>query len=204
MGTKDSRVDAYIANAQPFAQPILKHIRPIVHAGCPGVQETMKWSHPHFDHKGNFCAMAGFKQHCTFGFWKGALLRGKVKGVPAGGDDAMGQFGRIGSLDDLPDEKTLTKIVQAAARLNDDYVAVPRRKAKPKPPLKVPPYFTAALKKNKKAFAAFQAFPPRHRREYVEWITEAKTEETRARRMETALEWIAEGKGRNWKYERQK
>lgn len=204
MGTKDPRIDAYIGKAQPFAQPILRHIRKVVHAGCPDVQETMKWSHPHFDYKGIFCAMAGFKQHCTFGFWKGSLLKGKVKGVPADGDDAMGQFGRIASLADLPDEKTLTKIVQAAARLNDDNVVVPRRKPKAKPPLKVPAYFAAALKKNRKAAAAFDAFPPGHRREYVEWITEAKTDETRVRRLETAIEWIAEGKGRNWKYERQK
>lgn len=202
MGKKDPRVDAYIERAQPFAQPILKHLRKVVHVACPGVQETMKWSHPHFDYKGIFCAMAGFKQHCTFGFWKGALLRGKVKGLPGDGEKAMGQFGRITSLADLPDEKILLRIVQAAAKLNDDKVAVPRRKARAKPPLKVPPYFTAALRKNKKALAAFDAFPPSHRREYLEWITEAKTEETRTRRMAQAVEWIAEGKGRNWRYER--
>ena len=204
MGTKDPRVDAYIAKAQPFAQPILKHIRTVVHAGCPGVQETIKWSHPHFDYKGIFCAMAGFKQHCTFGFWKGALLKGKVKGVPAGGDDAMGQFGRITSMADLPDRKTLTNIVKAAAKLNDESVRVPRAKPKPRPPIKVPPYFTAALKQNKKAFTAFDAFPPSHRREYLEWVTEAKTEETRRRRLTTAIEWISEGKARNWKYEKQR
>jgi uncharacterized protein YdeI (YjbR/CyaY-like superfamily) len=204
MGTKDPRVDAYIAKAQPFAQPILKHIRNVVHGGCPGVQETIKWSHPHFDYKGIFAGMASFKRHCTFGFWKGALLKGKVKGVPAGGDDAMGQFGRITSMADLPDEKTLTNIVKAAAKLNDDNVPVPRAKPKARPPIKVPPYFTAALKKNKKAFAAFEAFPPSHRREYLEWITEAKTIETREKRLATAMEWIAQGKGRNWKYERQK
>lgn len=202
MGKKDPRVDAYIERAQPFAQPILKHLRKVVHVACPGVQETMKWSHPHFDYKGIFCAMAGFKQHCTFGFWKGALLRGKVKGLPGDGEKAMGQFGRITSLADLPDEKILLRIVQAAAKLNDDKMAVPRRKARAKPPLKVPPYFTAALRKNKKALAAFDAFPPSHRREYLEWITEAKTEETRTRRMAQAVEWIAEGKGRNWRYER--
>jgi uncharacterized protein YdeI (YjbR/CyaY-like superfamily) len=203
MGAKDPRVDAYIAKAQPFAQPILKHIRKVVHAGCPGVQETIKWSHPHFDYKGIFAGMSAFKAHAGFGFWKGALLKGKVKGVPAGGDDAMGQFGRITSMADLPDERTLTNIVKAAAKLNDDNVAVPRVKSKPKPPVKVPPYFTAALKKNKKALAAFEGFPPSHRREYVDWITDAKTVETRERRVETAVGWIAEGKGRNWKYEKQ-
>jgi uncharacterized protein YdeI (YjbR/CyaY-like superfamily) len=202
MGKKDPRVDAYIEQAQPFARPILRHLRSVVHAACPDVQETMKWSFPHFDYKGIFCAMAGFKRHCTFGFWKGALLRGSVKGMPKGGEKAMGQFGRITSLADLPGARTLAKIVQVAATLNDDQVAVPRRKAKPKPPLRVPPWFTAELGRNKKAHAAFDAFPPSHRREYVEWVTEAKTEETRARRMAKAMEWIAEGKGRNWKYEK--
>lgn len=202
MGTKDPRVDAYIERAQPFAQPILRHLRKVVHTACPDVQETMKWSFPHFDYKGIFCAMAGFKQHCTFGFWKGALLRDSVKGMPTGGEKAMGQFGRIAALGDLPADKVLIGIVQAAAKLNDDGVSAPPRKPRPKAPLRVPPYFTAALKKNKKALAAFGALPPSHRREYVQWITEAKTEETRDRRMATALEWIAEGKGRNWKYEK--
>jgi uncharacterized protein YdeI (YjbR/CyaY-like superfamily) len=202
MGTKDPRVDAYIEKAQPFAQPILKHVRKVVHAACPDVQETMKWSFPHFDYKGIFCAMAGFKQHCTFGFWKGALLRDSVKGMSAGGEKAMGQFGRITSISDLPGERTLVKIVQAAAKLNDEKVAVPRAKPKPRAPIKVPAYLSAALKKNKKAAAAFEAFPPGHRREYLEWITEAKTDETRDTRVATAIEWMAEGKSRNWKYER--
>jgi uncharacterized protein YdeI (YjbR/CyaY-like superfamily) len=202
MGKRDPRIDAYIERAQPFAQPILKHLRKVVHAACPGVQETMKWSFPHFDYQGIFCAMAGFKQHCTFGFWKGSLLRDRVKGMPAGGEKAMGQFGRITSLADLPGEAVLRKIVQTAAKLNDEKIAVPRRAPRPKPPLRVPPYFTAALKKSKQAFAAFQAFPPSHRREYVVWVAEAKTEETRNRRLAVAIEWISEGKGRNWKYER--
>ena len=200
MGKKDPRVDAYIAKAQPFAKPILTHIRKVVHSACPDVTEGLKWSHPHFDYKGIFCGMASFKEHATFGFWKGELLKGTIKGMPAGGDDAMGQFGRITSLKDLPGEAVLAKIVKAAAKLNDDNVVVPRPKAKPKAPIPVPPYFAAALKKNKKALAVFDAFPPSHRREYLEWITDAKTQETRDRRMTQALEWIADGKGRNWKY----
>ena len=202
MGKKDPRVDAYIEKAQPFAQSILKHIRRVVHAACPDVQETIKWGFPHFDYKGIFCGMAGFKQHCAFTFWKGELLVDRVKGMSAGGEKAMGQFGRITSLGDLPNEKTLAKIIRAAAELNDKGVAAPRAERKPKPPVKVPTYFTAALKKNKKALAAFDAFPPSHRREYVTWVTEAKTEETRDKRLATAVEWIAEGKGRNWKYEK--
>jgi len=202
MGKKDPRVDAYIAKAQPFAKPILTHIRKVVHAACPDVVETVKWSHPHFDYKGIFCGMSSFKEHAAFGFWKGALLKDLVPAMPLPQEEAMGQFGRIKSLADLPNEKLLTKIVIAAAKLNDENVKVPKPKPKPKPPIKVPPYFSAALKRNKKAAAAFEAFPPSHRREYLEWITEAKTQETRDRRMAQAIEWIGEGKGRNWKYEK--
>jgi uncharacterized protein YdeI (YjbR/CyaY-like superfamily) len=117
-------------------------------------------------------------------------------------ETAMGQFGRLKSISDLPNDKMLAKIVVAEAKLNDENISAPRPKPKAKPPIKVPPYFTAALKKNKKAMSAFDAFPPSHRREYLLWITEAKSQETRDRRMEQAIEWIAEGKGRNWKYEK--
>ncbi len=202
MGKKDPRVDAYIEKAQPFAQPILRHIRKVIHAACPDVEETVKWSHPHFDYKGIFCGMSSFKEHAAFGFWKGSLLRDLVRGMPVSDEKSAGQFGRLKSISDLPNDKMLAKIVAAAAKLNDQNVVVPRAKTKPKPPIKVPPYFAAALKKNKKALAAFDAFPPSHRREYLLWITEAKAEETRDRRMAQAIEWIAEGKGRNWKYEK--
>jgi len=198
MPSTDPRIDAYIAKAQPFAKPILEHLRKVVHAGCPNVVEGLKWSMPHFDYKGIFCGMAAFKQHCTFGFWKGSMLKGK--GIPEGGTDAMGQFGRITSVDQLPGEKQLIAIVKAAAKLNDDGVKVVRMKSAPKPPIKTPAYFLAALKKNKKAAATYQTFSPSHRREYVEWVTEAKTDETRRKRLGTAVEWMAEGKVRNWKY----
>lgn len=201
MGKKDPRVDAYIEKAQPFAQPLLRHLRKVIHAACPEAAETIKWGHPHFDYKGAFAGVASFKTHASLGFWKAELLRNTVKGMPKT-DASFGSFGRLTSLDDLPSEKTLAAIVKAAAKLNDDGVKVARTKKAPKPPVKVPPYFTAALKKNKRAFAAFDAFPPSHRREYVQWVTEARTEETRDKRLATAIEWISEGKGRNWKYER--
>lgn len=201
MPSTDPRVDAYIKNAAPFARPILTHLRAVVHQSCPEVVETMKWSFPHFDYKGIFCGMAAFKAHCTFGFWKHTLL---VEQLPAVDSKGMGQFGRITAVDDLPSAAVLARVIKAAARLNDAGVKVPRKKAAPKPPIKPPAYFVAALKKNKKARAAFDAFPPSHRREYLEWITEAKTEETRSRRLTQALEWIADGKSRNWKYERTK
>ena len=199
MGRKDQRVDAYIAKAQPFARPILTHIRKAVHAACPDVEETMKWSFPHFDYKGMLCSMASFKAHCAFGFWKASLLRDG--GIPARSAEAMGQFGRLTSVSELPSEKILAALVRKAASLNDEGVKAPRRKPAPKKPIEAPDELVAALKKNRKALAAFDAFPPSHRREYVEWIVEAKTDETRQRRIATAIEWMAEGKSRNWKYE---
>lgn len=196
MGTKDPRVDAYIEQAQPFARPILQHLRKIVHTGCPDTVETMKWSFPHFDYKGIFCGMASFKAHCTFGFWKASLLDG-LGGVD---QDAMGQFGKITSLDDLPSDKKLIALVKQAAKLNDDGIKVPRVSRGARPPLTPPDDLVAALKMNKKAQAAWDAFAPSHRREYVEWVIEAKQPATRERRIATTLEWVAEGKGRNWKY----
>jgi hypothetical protein len=194
MGKKDPRVDAYIEKAQPFARPILKSIRKAVHAGCPDVEETLKWSVPAFDYKGILCGMAAFKAHVTFGFWKSQLMD-----LPSTGD-GMGQFGQVKSLDDLPTEKELIALVKQAVALNDQGVKVPRPKTAPKPPLETPASFSTALKKNKKAQKRFDDFSPSHRREYIEWITEAKQEATRDRRIATAVEWIAEGKPTNWKY----
>lgn len=196
MGTRDPRVDAYIAKAQPFARPVLEHIREVVHAACPKVEETMKWSFPHFDYKGILCSMAAFKAHCAFGFWKASLLleTSQVK------DDAMGQMGRITSIADLPSKRELTKLIKAAAALNEEGIAV-KRAAGAKKPVDVPPDLAAALQQNAKARATFDAFPTSHRREYVEWIVEAKKDETRQRRIAQAIEWMAEGKSRNWKYE---
>ena len=199
MGKRDARVDDYITRSADFARPILTHIRAVVHEACPDVEETMKWSMPHFDYKGMMCGMAAFKHHCTFGFWKGSLV--------VGGDrkdvDGMGQFGRLEKVTDLPPKKALVAYIKKAKQLNDEGVKAPHSaKRKAKPEIEVPDYFRAALKKNRKAQAAFDAFSPSHRREYVEWVTEAKTEATRDKRMETAVEWISEGKSRNWKYAR--
>jgi hypothetical protein len=200
MPTTDPRVDAYIRAAAPFARPILQHLRDVVHEACPGVEETMKWSFPHFDYKRIFCSMAAFKQHATFGFWKGALLADRL---PAVGQRAMGQFGRITSLDGLPDRKTLVAIIKAAARLNDKGVKLPRAKlARARKPIAPPADFEAALATNERAQAAFEAFSPSHQREYIEWVVEAKQDATRARRIATSVEWLAQGKPRNWKYMR--
>ena len=194
----DPRIDAYIAKSAEFAKPILTRIRKVVHAGCPDVVEGLKWASPHFDYKGIFCGMAAFKQHCIFGFWKHKLL--VQRGLIDPKDKAMGQYGRITSLDDLPSEAQLIRVVRAAAKLNDEGVKVPRAPKAKKPPLRTPPYVTKALKKNAKALATFKGFSPSNQREYVEWITDAKTDGTRTRRLDTAVTWMAQGKSRNWKY----
>jgi uncharacterized protein YdeI (YjbR/CyaY-like superfamily) len=203
MGTRDPRVDAYIDRSADFAQPILAHIREVVHAACPPVEETMKWSFPHFMYKGMLCGMASFKQHCTFGFWKGSLIVGGASGgdgEPA--EDAMGQFGRITRLADLPADDVIAGYVREAMRLNDEGVKSPAREKKaPRPPLATPDDLAAALAENDAARGHFDAFSPSARREYVEWITEARTPATRAKRLAQTLEWVAEGKKRNWKYE---
>ena len=197
MGTRDPRVDAYIAKSADFAKPILAYIRETVHAVCPDVVETTKWSMPFFDYHGPLANMSAFKEHAAFGFWKGALVVGR-----GSGDDerAMGQFGRITSVKDLPPKKELVALIRKAAKLNEEGVKIEKKKV-PRPELPVPAELAAALAKNKKARANFEAFPPSHKREYNEWIGEAKREETRAARVAQAIEWIAEGKSRNWKYQ---
>ncbi len=198
MAKKDPRIDAYIAKATPFARPILKHLRKIVHTGCPQVEETIKWSMPHFDHKGMLCGMGAFKAHCVFGFWKPALI---FEGDSKKQEEAMGQFGCIRTLDDLPSDKVLVGYVKKAAALNEAGIKEPKEKKNSAVPA-IPDYLAASLRNNKKARATFEKMSPSKRREYVEWLTEAKRDETREKRLATTLEWLAEGKSRNWKYER--
>ncbi|MDB6147427.1 MAG: hypothetical protein JWO45_1091 [Spartobacteria bacterium] len=198
MGKKDPRVDAYIKESAAFAKPILKHLRKIVHVACPEVEETIKWQFPHFDYKGPMCGMAAFKAHCAFGFWKGELILGTKKDQESG----MGQFGRISSLSDLPDEQTMIGYVRKAFELNEKGIKGPgRSQPKKREPLPIPEYLTKALKNNAKARTAFENFTASHQREYIEWLTEAKREETREQRLKTAIEWMAQGKARNWKYQ---
>jgi len=197
----DLRTDAYIAKSADFAKPILQHLRRLVHKACPEVEETFKWSFPCFMHKGMLCSMAAFKQHCSFGFWKSELVLGTDA---ARSQEAMGHFGRITSLADLPRDEVLLGYIKKAVQLNEAGTKLPRKKITPKAErvVTVPPAFKAALKVNKKAHAAFAGFSYSHKKEYIEWITEAKRDETRKKRLATAVEWIANGKSRNWKYER--
>ena len=195
--TTDPRIDAYIAAQADFARPILERVRAIVHEACPDVEETMKWSMPTFVYGGGIlCGMAAFKQHASFGYWKHALVVGE--GAPR---DGMGSYGKMASLEDLPPKKTLLAHIRRAMQLNVDKVKAPAaRKSAPKSPPQAPEDLVAALKKNAKARKTFEGFPPGQQREYVSWLEEAKREETRAKRLAQAVEWMAEGKVRNWKY----
>jgi uncharacterized protein YdeI (YjbR/CyaY-like superfamily) len=197
MGTRDARVDAYIEKSAEFARPILIHLREVVHAACPDVEETMKWSFPHFQYQGMLCSMASFKEHCAFGFWKGSMIVGKGDGEA---EKAMGQFGRLTRLSDLPSKKVLTAYIKEAMKLNETGVKPVRAKPKAPSDVVVPADLSTALGANPKAQTTFEGFSPSNKREYIAWITEAKTEATRSRRLETAIEWMSEGKPRNWKY----
>ena len=199
MPTKDPRIDVYIAQSPDFAKPILSHLRRLIHAACPEVEETLKWSIPHFLPKGILCSMASFKNHCAFMFWKGALIFDKDPAITR--DKAMGQFGRITAVSDLPKDKVLIGYLKEAVRTNEAGIQLPaRRKLGQKRELVIPSYFTAALKKSKQALTTFENFSYSQKKEYLEWVTEAKREETRKRRLTTAIAWMAQGKPRNWKY----
>ena len=194
MGRRDPRITSYIARQREFARPILTFLRDVMHQGCPEIEETLKWGAPAFMHHGIVAGIAGFKEHATFGFWKHQLLLGKRD------ERAWGTFGRLTSAADLPSRATLVALVKKAAALNESGTKVPRRKAKPKKAILMPAALRTALANNATAKATFDAFNPSHQREYLEWITEAKGDDTRARRVQQAVEWMAAGKSRNWKY----
>ncbi|HZS52949.1 MAG TPA: YdeI/OmpD-associated family protein [Bryobacteraceae bacterium] len=197
----DRRVDQYIARAPEFAQPILAHLRELVHKGCPEVEEAIKWSTPSFVYRKKLLfSMGGFKAHCRFIFWRPeiAKLAGK-QGTDVDDDGTI--IGKVTQLSDLPSDKDMLRYIREACRLTDEGPRVTMRKrTTPKPELAVPAEFAAALAKNKKAATAFQDLSPSHRREYLEWIISAKHAETRDKRIDTAVAWLVEGKPRNWKY----
>jgi uncharacterized protein YdeI (YjbR/CyaY-like superfamily) len=202
MPERDSRVDDYIAGVADFAQPVLRKLRQLVHKACPAVEETMKWSFPHFEYKGILCSMASFKHHCSFSFWKAAAMKDPHGILHKTGESGMGNLGKLKSLGDLPEEGVLISYIKHAASLNDEGSKHHSPKPRSGIEFKIPQYFLKALKKNQKAFATFESFSPSNKRDYVEWIVEAKTEKTRQRRLATAIEWMAGGKIRNWKYAR--
>jgi uncharacterized protein YdeI (YjbR/CyaY-like superfamily) len=208
MAEKDSRIDAYINKSEEFAKPILNHLRALIHKACPDVQEIVKWSSPHFDYKDSpLCHMASFKKHCAFGFWKASLMKDADKLMEtAKSEEAMGHLGKITSLKNLPSDKVLIAYIKDAMTLNDAGIKL-SGKSKPatkeqQAALKTPDYLEQSFKKHKEAKKVFEAFSYSGKKEYIEWLEDAKTEATRNKRLETALEWMAEGKSRHWKYKK--
>jgi uncharacterized protein YdeI (YjbR/CyaY-like superfamily) len=198
MGTRDPRIDTYIAKQQEFAKPILTYLREVIHEGCPEVVETLKWSAPAFEYEGFLCGFAAFKEHAALGFWKGTLILGpNDKSI-----DAAGSFGRLKTLKDLPPKKVLIGYVKKAVELNEQGVKAPMKSPKPKAAIAMPADLEMALAKNRKAKATYDGFSPSHKREYLVWITEAKATDTRKRRLSQAIEWMSEGKPRMWKYQK--
>ena len=195
---RDPRIDAYIACAQPFARPIIEHVRERVHAVLPECEESMKWGMPAYVLGGKILLMTpSFKAHAALNFWRGQELRSEDAGA-----DAMGQFGKLRSLDDLPPDVELDRLIREAADLAKNAPAPRKPKHAPKPLPEMHPDFATALDETADAKAHFEVFAPSCQREYLEWIAEAKRDETRAKRIATAIEWLSEGKSRNWKYER--
>jgi len=198
MPSTDQRIDAYIAAKPPFARPILERLRAAVHRACPEVEETLKWSMPSFGYRGKIlCGMAAFKEHATFGFWQGREVTGEAE-KPS----AMGQFGRLKGIDDLPGDAELDSLIRRAMDLIDSGARASRPAKHPKPQIEMPDDLASALAGHPAAQASFEGFPPSCRREYLEWIVEAKRPETRAKRIAQTVDWVAEGKRRNWKYEK--
>ncbi len=198
MSIKDNRVDSYIENAAVFARPILKHLRTIIHEASPEITETIKWGFPHFEYKGVICSMSAFKSHCAFGFWKEDLIPGMTDYIKE--KEAMGSWGRIETIDDLPPDEDIIKFIHAAINLNIKGIKVAKKINNVKRDLEIPDYFMKAVRSNKKALATFENFSYTNKKEYVEWVDGAKTEETKGSRLKTAVEWMSAGKIKNWKY----
>jgi len=195
--SRDPRIDDYIATVAPFARPILEHVRERVHAAVPEAEETIKWSAPGFTLNGKILLMmAAFKQHAALNFWRGQELG---DGEPKAG--AMGQFGKLTSVGDLPSDAELDALIREAAELSKNAPAPRKTKHEPKPAPEMHPEFAAALAKAPHAKATLEGFPPSAQRDYLEWIAEAKQDATRVKRIATAVEWLGEGKRRHWKYQ---
>jgi uncharacterized protein YdeI (YjbR/CyaY-like superfamily) len=203
MPETDPRVDAYLDKAAPFAKPIMIKLRKLIFQACPEARETIKWSFPNYEVYGSvLCNMAAFKEHCAFGFWKASLLKDPNGILKVKDRNAMGHLDRLRSVKDLPPDKVLISYIREAAMLNKNNIKVARPKSAPKKELPIPKVLAAALKTNKKAASVFEGFSPSNRREYIEWLLDAKSEETLNKRLATTMEWLEEGKSRNWKYKK--
>lgn len=203
MGKKIKEIDAFIQKSAEFAQPILIHLRKLIHDNCPDAVEKIKWGMPHFEYKAEtLCYMSAFKKHCAFGFYKASLMKDPILMQQAQAETAMGNLGRITSLKDLPSDNKMKTWIREAMSLTDKGIKLPPRKKTDASGIEVPEDFQNLLQKNKTAKANFEKMPPSHKKEYISWITEAKTAPTREKRILTSLEWLSENKSRNWKYEK--
>lgn len=203
MAVKNSATDQYIEKSADFAKPILNHLRSLIHKACPAVEEKIKWGFPHFEYKNDMlCHFASFKKHCAFGFWKSPVMKDRWLQENAKLENAMGNYGKITSLEDLPADKIIIAQIKEAMKLNDEGIKIPRTKTSKIQKVETPDYFLKEIKKKKKAFTVWDQSSNSFKKEYVEWIVDAKRDETRDKRMQQAIEWIAEGKGRNWKYQK--
>lgn len=200
MPKTDNRIDAYIQKAAAFAQPVLLHFRALVHKAAPGITETLKWGMPYFEYKGMVCGMAAFKQHCAINIHKAKLLHDPQNVLVIDDRPSMGNLHRITSLKDLPNDNILIDFIRQVVALNEKGIKIPPAPKAKKPLPALPDSFKKALQKNKKATNYFEQLSDSHKREYIEWIAEAKQAQTVEKRITTALEWLAEGKSRNWKY----
>lgn len=191
----------YIANAAPFAQPILIELRATVHSYCPEVRETMKWSFPHFEYKGSIlCSMATFKQHCAFGFWLASLMKDEYQIFLREDQAGMGHLGKIKALEDLPGPDKLGAMILQAMELIDSGAKLPKAAPAPKKELQLPGALSTALEEHPAAKTVFDNFSYSHKREYVEWLNDAKTDATLNKRLDTTISNLLEGKSKEWKY----
>jgi hypothetical protein len=203
----NAQVTAYAAAMPAYAQPIFAHLRALIHTTCPDTDEAIKWSIPHFERDGDYlCIFAASPGHASFTFYKQQLmsdprLRDNLN-LPA-----IKRFmGRLTSLSDLPDDATLAAMLQEAADLNARGVRLPDRAPKTPPVIDMPSAVATAvataLAANPAAQAVWDAKSAAWRKDYLVWITAAKTDPTRDARIAEALDWIADGKARFWKYQK--
>ncbi len=199
----NKEVDKYITTSADFAKPIMEHFREVIHTACPDAEEKIKWGMPFFDYADDMmCNMAAFKNHAAIGFWKAAIMKDPVLVATAKAETAMGHFGQLKTVKDLPADKKLTGWIKEAMKLNEEGIKVPAKpKSAAKKEIDVPDYFKVAIAKNKKAAVVFNSFSYSNKKEYVAWVTEAKTEATREKRIASAIALMEEGKTRHWKYQ---
>ena len=198
MKRRSSEVDRYIRSSAVFARPVLRRLRTFFHRADPRISETIKWGVPHFEYQGILGSMAAFRKHVSVGFWKGGMIGDEAGVFESAGNRKMTML-RMRDVADVPSADLMLVYIRRAVALNERGMRIPARK-RTAVRVAIPSFFSNALRANRKASDVFSRLSRSHQREYVDWLTEAKREETRQRRMATAIKWLSEGKPRNWKY----